>query len=254
MRDDNQNEIGELLKAGFFRHCVDEVAKTLIGCYLFSEETDGRVGGQIIETEAYCQNDPAAHCHAKANPERLRNSSPMFLGGGHVYLYPSRLRDRNGLWCLNFTCGQTDFGSAVLIRALLPTEGKPTMRKRRGDYEKRALTDDRLLCNGPGKLWEALDVGDDNGRRLTDTQLRLYKGLDTNTQIVCGVRILGRLNQKSSSFEAKDWPRRYALSTVVINPKLCGFLSSPMKDAVEYSPALLQELKRNGPLADCGCM
>jgi len=53
---------------------------------------------------------------------------------------------------LNFVCGEEGEASAVLIRALEPTQGLDTMRERRG------WTYVRLLCSGPGRLTQALGV------------------------------------------------------------------------------------------------
>ncbi len=55
-------------------------------------------------------------------------------------------------WCLNFVCEAEGSASAVLIRALEPTEGLAAMRRRRG------VTDERRSAPGPGKLCEALGV------------------------------------------------------------------------------------------------
>ena len=53
---------------------------------------------------------------------------------------------------MNFVCEPKGSASAVLIRALEPTEGLATMRRRRG------MADERLLCSGPGRLCQALGI------------------------------------------------------------------------------------------------
>jgi DNA-3-methyladenine glycosylase len=121
----------------FFSQDVTIVARRLIGARFL---LDG-VGGIITETEAYHPIEPASHAHR--GPTR-RNAS-MFLGPGHVYVY----RSYGIHWCLNFVCADA---SAVLIRALEPTDGIEKMVERRG------LSALRDLCTGPGKLAEALHV------------------------------------------------------------------------------------------------
>lgn len=51
----------------FFERSAEIVAPDLIGCYLFTAIDDKRVGGMIIETEAYDQTDPFAHCYVGAD-------------------------------------------------------------------------------------------------------------------------------------------------------------------------------------------
>src|SRR5215468_202935 len=128
------------LTRAFFDRSVHTVAPELIGATLL---VDG-IGGTIVEVEAYDHEDPAAHGFGG----RTARNATMFGPAGRAYVYLIY-----GLyWCLNFVCEPEGVANAVLIRALEPTIGIPTMQKRR-------KTDDaRLLCAGPGRLCEALGV------------------------------------------------------------------------------------------------
>src|SRR5689334_20980103 len=170
------------------------VAPALLGARLL---VDG-VGGIIVETEAYHPDDPASHSFRGPTP---RNGA-MFAGPPRVYVY----RSYGIHWCLNIVCGGA---SAVLLRAIEPTQGIEIMRQRRG------LDDIRALCSGPGKLCAALGVtGALDGQRLDEPPFELTLPRRRGTHVV-GPRIgitkapdvPWRFGIAGSPFLSKPFPR-----------------------------------------------
>jgi DNA-3-methyladenine glycosylase len=137
------------LRLDYFDRDALDVARSLIGVSVF---VNG-VGGVIIETEAYDETDSASHCF-----EQWRSviNESMYLPGGHAYVCPGR-----HFYNLNFVCREAGFGSAVLIRALLPDrDSVATMRERRDHFYRRGVPKGtHYLCGKPGPLCEALAVG-----------------------------------------------------------------------------------------------
>jgi len=177
--------LGRRLRRGFFGRSVREVAPDLIGATLL---VDG-VGGIIVEVEAYHHTEPAAHSF---NGQTARNQV-MFGPPGFVYVY----RSYGIHWCVNFVCEKEGSASAVLIRALEPTHGLGTMRRRRG------VADARALCSGPGKLTQALGITHrHNGLALDAEPFALHARLG-KVDVVSGVRI--------GITKAAELPWRYGL-------------------------------------------
>jgi DNA-3-methyladenine glycosylase len=182
------------LRRSFFDRSVHKVAPELIGATLL---VDG-VGGIIVEVEAYHHTDPAAHSYIG----RTERNAVMFGPAGYAYVY----RSYGIHWCLNFVCEGDGSASAVLIRAIAPTEGLAAMRRRRG------LRDERALCSGPGKLCEAMAVTHrHNGLPLDRAPFEL-RARSKAPDIVTGVRI--------GITKAVEKPWRYGL-------KGSRFLSKP---------------------------
>jgi DNA-3-methyladenine glycosylase len=176
---------GRALDRAFFARDVNEVAPELIGASLFVKG----VGGIIVEVEAYHHADPAAHSYRG----RTERNAVMFGPPGHVYVY----RSYGMHWCMNLVCEAEGSASAVLIRAIEPTEGLALMRGRRG------MKDPRLLCAGPGRLCEALAVTiKHNGLPIDVAPVELRAPVSP-APIVTGPRI--------GITKAADLPWRYGL-------------------------------------------
>jgi DNA-3-methyladenine glycosylase len=155
----------------FFARSVHEVAPDLIGVTLL---VNG-VGGEIVEVEAYDQEDPASHGFRGRTP---RNAA-MFGPPGHAYVY----RSYGIHWCLNFVCDVPGRAEAALIRALQPTHHLQAMRARRGVHAERSL------CSGPGKLCQALAITNElDGAALDEPPFELF-AREVAPSIVTGPRV-----------------------------------------------------------------
>jgi DNA-3-methyladenine glycosylase len=146
----------------------------LLGCILTHGSPEGVASGGIVETEAYRPEDPA--CHAYRGPT-MRNRT-MFEGPGLAYVYLSY-----GIHhLLNVVCEGRGVGSAVLIRALRPLEGRALMVRRRGR--------ETCLCNGPGRLTQALGVDlTQDGQDLTGGDLSISRGEPPEGEVLATTRI-----------------------------------------------------------------
>ena len=186
------------LGRAFFARGVHDVAPDLIGATLLFNGA----GGIIVEVEAYHHTDPAAHSF---NGPTERNAV-MFGPPGFAYVY----RSYGIHWCVNFVCEQAGSASAVLIRALEPTEGLATMKRRRG------VKEERLLCSGPGRVCQALGITSAHNALALDRSPFELRARIGEVDIVAGSRI--------GITKAVDHPWRYGL-------KGSKFLSKPFRAA-----------------------
>ena len=149
------------LPRSFYLRPTTTVAKELLGKYLVRNRGRVRLVGRIVETEAYCEGDPASHSFSG----RTRRNDVMFWSGGHLYVYFTY-----GMhFCANVTTWKEGTGEAVLIRAIEPVDGVEVMIKNRFGRKSRTSTPGtipRNLANGPAKLCQALRI--QRGQNGTD--------------------------------------------------------------------------------------
>lgn len=122
-------------------------ARRLLGQRLVHVVGGRRLAGTIVEVEAYLGPIDRAS-HTWGGRRTARNES-MWRGGGLAYVYFTYGMHH----CMNVTCGEPGDGTAVLLRALEPTEGQDAMFARRP-----AARRERDLCSGPGRLTQALAI------------------------------------------------------------------------------------------------
>lgn len=177
-------KLGQRLTRKFFAREPAQVARDLIGTFLIRFTADGRrLGGKIVETEAYlATGDPASH---SARGKTARNRS-MFAKPGTLYVYSIHAR-----YCMNVATESEGIGSAVLIRAVQPFWGIQEMSA------ARRQTDMRKLTRGPAMLCEALGISTvDDGTDLIGCRWLVIRGakqsqkqMEAGMQIGCGGRI-----------------------------------------------------------------
>ena len=168
------------LPRAFYERPTLDVARDLLGKVLVHRRQSALTSGVIVEVEAYIgEDDPA--CHAAAGP--TRRNEPLYGTPGFSYVYLNY-----GIHCLvNVVTEAPGAPAAVLIRALDPLDGIPTMRRRRArtargrrPIDRPVLTDD--LCRGPGNLTMAMGITlaenrlDLTGERLYVEDRRLAVG------------------------------------------------------------------------------
>lgn len=180
----------KLISKSFFKRSTLQTAKDLLGTYLVRETADGKILGKIVETEAYLWNDPASHSFSG----KTKRNSPMFGPAGRAYVYFTY-----GMYnCFNVVTEKEGIGEAVLIRAIEPVQGIEIMKKNRG------MTDEKNLCNGPGKITIAFAISRDfNCLDLTNknSPLKIFAAKKENFEIVETERI--------GISEGKELPHRF---------------------------------------------
>lgn len=132
----------------FYARATEDVARDLLGTTVVHQTEDGVLAGRIVEVEAYLgRDDPAAHSSAG----ETRRTAVVFGPPGHAYVYQIYGVHR----CLNVVAEPDGMPGCVLLRALEPICGIPTMSSRR---KTKRIVD---IANGPAKLTSAMAIGMD---------------------------------------------------------------------------------------------
>ncbi|MBM7712725.1 DNA-3-methyladenine glycosylase [Enterococcus xiangfangensis] len=129
----------------FTTETTENIAKYLLGMYLEHETPAGKLGGYIVDCEAYLgPDDQAAHSYGMRDTPRVR---AMYEKPGTIYLYTMHTH-----LILNMITQPEGMPQGVMIRGFEPVEGIDQMIQNRHGRASTALSD------GPGKLVEALGI------------------------------------------------------------------------------------------------
>lgn len=144
------------IRSEFFERDPVTCARELVGCELFWNGC----AGIVVETEAYAaRNDEASHTFAR--PSAREFVARHRAGDAYVYF------NYGMYWLLNVLVKGDAGEGFVLLRAIEPTRGVASMRRRRLARRHSPLAHPHALCSGPGKLTVALGIdGRDHGRDL----------------------------------------------------------------------------------------
>ncbi len=151
-----------MISRDFFTQNTSTVARQLLGMRLVRLESKRRLSGLIVETEAY-RGEEDQGCHARAG--LTPRTRVMYGQPGHAYVYFTY-----GMhWMLNLVTEPEGFPAAVLIRAILPTEGLDVIASRRDGQPFERWTD------GPAKLCRALAIdGRQHGLDLCAPEAEIF--------------------------------------------------------------------------------
>lgn len=177
----SEEELRTTLPREFFERYTVDVARDLLGTVLCRRLPDGSIlQGQVVEVEAYTDDDPACHAFKGKTPR----CEVMFGPGGFSYVYFIY-----GMYnCLNVVTEVDGVAGAVLIRAVA-AEG----------------------TNGPGKLCRQWGIDrTHNGLNLMDpsSEIWLAKGvLLPNDEVMITERIgLSVAQERLWRFSVKNHP------------------------------------------------
>jgi DNA-3-methyladenine glycosylase len=178
----------------FYSRNTLAVARELLGKRLIRIDNGQRLAGIIVETEAYRGEEDLA-CHARVG--RTARTQVMYGLPGYAYVYFTY-----GMhWLLNFVTEREGFPAAVLIRAIVPTEGEEIIAARRNGLPPQRWTD------GPAKLCQALGIdGMHNESDLCSpvSEIFVEQGRQIQTEdVITGPRV--GLNTVPEPWKSVQW-------------------------------------------------
>ncbi|MCX7727865.1 MAG: DNA-3-methyladenine glycosylase [Bacteroidia bacterium] len=137
----------KLDKYFYTRNNVVEIARDLLGKTLVTKIDNIITSGIIVETEAYNGiYDKACHAYGNRKTERTK---VMYEEGGVSYVYFCY-----GMhYLFNVVTNKKDIPDAVLIRSVIPYDGKEYMFQRISEKSMK-----KGILNGPGKITKALHI------------------------------------------------------------------------------------------------
>lgn len=186
-----------------------EIAEFLLGMYLEHETPMGKLGGYIVDCEAYLgPADEAAHSFGMRQTPRVR---AMYEEPGTIYLYTMHTH-----LILNMITQPKGMPQGVMMRALQPAAGLTIMTENRGGRVGPEL------ANGPGKMVAALGIGKDlYGESIFDSPLHLVPEKKRQPKEILRLPRIGIPNKGKWT----DMPLRFAVKG---NP----YISNQRKTAV----------------------
>lgn len=184
----------EMLTREFYLKDANVVALELLGKLLVHKTAEGITSGIIVEVESYIgPKDKGSHAYLN---KRTARTEIQFGVGGYAYIYTIY-----GLHsCFNIVTNVEEKPEVVLIRAIEPVDGIELMKQRRKTEKCQ------ILCNGPGKLCEAMDITKKQyGFDLCSSQLYVEPYLDIDKS---KIMVSPRINIDYAE-ECKEYMWRY---------------------------------------------
>ena len=187
----------------FTKRPTKTIAKDLLGRLLVFDGPEGKVGGWIVETEAYLgENDTASHAYGG---RRTNYSESLYGEPGNLYIYQIRSH-----YCVDIVVQDKGEPQGILLRAIEPAINLSLMKKHRSQPGV-------AISNGPGKLMMALGVQsrDLDGQPMESSPLKI--DLDQR-QLPKEIGVSARIGVNLKHKDGRDLNRFY----VAHNPYVSG--------------------------------